>query len=113
MRRLRRPAQIGVGLALALAWALVGAAGDSHAADDPMLGKTAIGALDSWISADYKLATKFSLSAPGSISRISVYLYGSGTSGAQALRAIVYSDVGGAPDKLLSTSKEVTVAAKA
>jgi hypothetical protein len=51
-----------------------------------------------------KIASQFSLAASGTVTKMTAYLFGSGT--AQAIRLVIYSDVAGAPGTLLVQTNE-------
>jgi hypothetical protein len=72
------------------------------------LGKTSIGASADSFAADRKRVNAYTLSQPGTVSKLSIYLTPGGASGQQVLRGLIYADSGGAPGSLLSTSSELT-----
>jgi hypothetical protein len=80
-----------------------------QAAYGATFGNTTVGASSTYSSPDYVLASRFTLSADGAVSKVTASVKGSGTSGSQALRAVVYADFGGAPAGLKGTSQEVLV----
>src|SRR3989442_14048365 len=73
-------------------------------------GKTSVGASqDAGMFANYKIAHKAVLSAPGTVTKLSVYaIPGINSPSPQALRAVIYADEGGAPGALVATGSEVT-----
>jgi hypothetical protein len=73
-------------------------------------GKTTVGASTSYASSDYVLASRFTLGVQSTVSKLTASLSGSGTSGLQAVRGVVYADFGGAPAALKGSTQEVQVA---
>jgi len=60
------------------------------------------------MSADRKRANHFQLSTAGSVSKLTMYLAPTGTSGTQVLNGVIYADQGGSPGNLVGVSNEVT-----
>ena len=73
-------------------------------------GKTSVGAFaDGGIFADYKVVHAATLTVAGSVSKLSMYaIPGANAPSPQALKAVIYSDVGGSPGALVATGGEVT-----
>ena len=46
--------------------------------------------------------------APGSLSKLSIYLAPTGTSGQQLLKGLIYADSGGSPGALLASTEALT-----
>lgn len=75
------------------------------------IGKTAIGASNNKLAANFKSGNKVTLSTQGRFTKISAYLDGNGTgSGSQNVRALIYADSSGSPGALKATSAQVTIA---
>src|SRR5581483_2314768 len=60
-------------------------------------GKTSVGASSDAFGADRKRVNEYALSASGTVSKLSVYLQPSSTSGQQVIRGVIYADSGAAP----------------
>jgi hypothetical protein len=71
-------------------------------------GKTSVGSSSDTFVSDRKRVNRYALSAAGSISKLSVYLAPTGTSGQQVIEGLVYADSSGAPGALLGTSEQLT-----
>jgi thermitase len=73
-------------------------------------GKTAVGALrDMGMFSNYKVVHTATLPAAGSVTKLSVYAVpGANAPAAQALKAVIYSDLGGSPGPLVATGTEVS-----
>jgi calcineurin-like phosphoesterase family protein len=91
-------------LCAALAGALV------QEARGATFGKTTVGASTNYASSEYVLASRFTLGVQGTVSKLTASLSGSGTSGFQAVRGVVYADSGGVPTALKGSTQEVQVA---
>jgi hypothetical protein len=72
------------------------------------LGKTSVGKSSDALAADRKRANRYLLPVAGSISKLSMYLAPTGTSGEQVLEGVVYADSGGKPGGLLGVSQPLT-----
>ncbi|MFI4991619.1 MAG: hypothetical protein ACHQHO_12005 [Solirubrobacterales bacterium] len=70
-------------------------------------GKTSIGASSDSFSANRKRVSAFALPVAGAVSKLSVYLAATGTSGQQALEGVIYSDAAGKPGSLLAVSSQL------
>jgi hypothetical protein len=72
-------------------------------------GTTTVGALrDGGMFANYKIVHRATLSAPGAVTKLSLYAVpGIHSPAAQSLRALVYADSGGSPGALLAAGPEV------
>jgi hypothetical protein len=71
-------------------------------------GKTTVGASSDTFSAGRKRVNGYALPAAGSVTKLSVYLAPSQTSGQQVLKGLIYADSSGAPAALLGVSEQVT-----
>ena len=71
-------------------------------------GKTTVGASPESDPANLKGVLKYALPTAGTVSKLSVYLQPTGTSGQQVLEGVIYADSGGAPGALLGTSNPLT-----
>jgi subtilisin family serine protease len=71
-------------------------------------GKTAVGASSDYFLSERKRVNKYALPTPGSITKLSIYLTPTGTSGQQVIKGIIYADSGGKPAALLGVSEEFT-----
>jgi hypothetical protein len=72
-------------------------------------GKTSVGALhDGGMFANYKIVHSATLSASGSVTKLSLYaIPGSHSPSPQSLKAVIFADSGGSPGALLATGTEV------
>jgi hypothetical protein len=72
-------------------------------------GKTSVGAfVDGGLFAEYKIVQAATLPVAGSVSQLSVYAVpGLSSPSPQALRAVIYADLEGAPGALVATGSEV------
>ena len=57
---------------------------------------------------DRKRVNRYSIGVSGTLTKLSVYLQPTGTSGQQVLRGVIYADQGGAPGGLLGVTNEIT-----
>jgi hypothetical protein len=96
-------------LALAGAVACAGASSQAGAAGSSTFGNAAVGPSSVWLSPDYKAVSKFTLGESASVEKLTAYVWASGTSGSQPLKAVVYADSAGNPGALKAVSAEVTV----
>jgi iron transport multicopper oxidase len=71
-------------------------------------GKTSVGGSSDSFLADRKRVNRYALTSAGSLSKLSIYLAPTGTSGQQLLRGLVYADNGGAPGALLGSTEALT-----
>jgi hypothetical protein len=71
-------------------------------------GKTSVGASSDAFASDRKRVNRYALPTAGSVTKLSIYLAPTGTSGQQALRGLVYADANGAPGALLGVSEPLT-----
>jgi hypothetical protein len=88
-----------VGGAGARAWATGGTA---------TFGKTTVGGAADPIAADRKRVNRDALGAAATITKLSVYLEPTGTSGTQTIKGVIYADASGAPGALLGTTNALT-----
>jgi hypothetical protein len=71
-------------------------------------GKTSVGASSDTFVADRKRVNRYAIATAGSVSKLSVYLAPTGTSGQQVIEGLVYADSSGAPGALLGVSEQLT-----
>jgi subtilisin family serine protease len=71
-------------------------------------GKTTVGASSDVFSANRKRVNRYALSTTASLTKLSIYLAPTTTSGQQVLKGVVYADSGGAPGALLGTTEQLT-----
>jgi len=67
-------------------------------------GKTSVGASSESDPANLKGVNRYALPTAGSVSKLSVYLQPTGSSGQQSFEGVIYADSSGAPGALLGTS---------
>jgi len=72
-------------------------------------GKTTVGASSTYASPDYKIVSTFALGESATVQKLTASVLGSGTSGTQVLKGLIYSDSGGAPGVLQAVSQEVSI----
>lgn len=70
-------------------------------------GTNSVGGSSDTFSANLKRVNSYSLPASGSVTKLSVYLTPTGTSGQADIKGVIYSDSGGAPSSLLAVSNEL------
>jgi Calcineurin-like phosphoesterase len=102
-----RTCLIGCSVLAVAAVLLIGASAQAGAST---FGKTTVGATTVYASPDYKFVSSFTLPVDADVSKLTVNVKGSGTSGAQPMRGVIYADSAGVPASLKATSTEVTVA---
>jgi hypothetical protein len=73
-----------------------------------VFGVTTVGSSSDTMSADRKRVNRFQLSQAGSISKLTMYLAPTSTTGQQVIEGVIYSDQGGAPGTLLGVSNPLT-----
>ena len=73
-----------------------------------VFGKTTVGASSDTFLADRKRVNRYALPAAGSITKLSIYLAPTGTSGQQVMKGIIYSYVSGKPEALLGVTEQLT-----
>jgi iron transport multicopper oxidase len=78
------------------------------AAATATFGKTSVGALSDRFFSERKRVNRYALGAAGSVTKLSVYLAPTETSGQEVLKGLIYSDSGGAPSALLGLSEQFT-----
>jgi hypothetical protein len=90
--------------------------GCTHAEEPPpppppaptTFGKTTVGGSSDSFSANRKRVSRYPLTVPGSVTKLSIYLAPTGTSGSQALKGLVYADSSDAPGALLGATEQLT-----
>jgi subtilisin family serine protease len=73
-------------------------------------GTTSVGGSSDPIASDRKRVNRYQLSTAASVSKLSIYLQPTGTSGTQVLKGILYADSGGNPGALLGVSNQLSFA---
>jgi hypothetical protein len=71
-------------------------------------GTTSIGATADPLTMDRKRVNRYQLPVSASVSKLTVYLQPTGTSGSQLFTGLIYADSGGAPGALLGTTSQFT-----
>lgn len=72
------------------------------------LGKTTIGTSSDSLLVNRKRANRYSLTASGSVSKLSLYLSPTSNVGTETFRGLIYADSSGSPGRLLSESNELS-----
>jgi hypothetical protein len=71
-------------------------------------GKTNVGgSVDSFL-AERKRVNRYVLSVSATVSKLSIYLAPTSTTGEQVIKGLIYADAGGSPAALLATSAQLT-----
>jgi hypothetical protein len=71
-------------------------------------GNATVGTSTVTSAANEKRVSRYALPVSGSVSKLSVYLAPTETSGQQVMEGVIYSDAGGAPQALLAVSQQLT-----
>jgi subtilisin family serine protease len=71
-------------------------------------GKTTVGASSDNYLAERKRVSRYALPKAGSVSKLSIYLAPTSTSGQQVLKGVIYADSSGSPGALLGVSNQLT-----
>jgi hypothetical protein len=71
-------------------------------------GKTSVGASSDTFASERKRVNRYTLPTAGSVTKLSVYLSPTATSGQEVLKGIVYADNAGAPGALLGVTEQLT-----
>ncbi|HEX4187041.1 MAG TPA: S8 family serine peptidase [Solirubrobacteraceae bacterium] len=71
-------------------------------------GKTSVGGSSDTYAAGRKRVNRYALPVAGTVSKLSIYLAPTATTGQQLLEGIIYADSGGAPGALIATSSQLT-----
>ncbi|HEV7584507.1 MAG TPA: S8 family serine peptidase [Solirubrobacteraceae bacterium] len=71
-------------------------------------GKTSVGASSDSYAANRKRVNHYTLPVPGTVSKLSIYLAPTATSGQQVLKGVIYADSAGVPAALLAVSGQLT-----
>jgi len=71
-------------------------------------GLTTVGAVNTAVGPDKKRVSRYTLSQTGDVSKLSLYVAGTGVAGTQVVRGVIYADAGGEPGALLGTTAEVS-----
>src|SRR5437764_2828283 len=88
--------------------AMAGCVETSPPPPPPTFGKTSVGATADTFASERKRVNSYALSVSGSVTKLSVYLAPTGTSGQQVLKGVIYSDAAGKPETLLGVSEQLT-----
>ena len=70
-------------------------------------GKTGVGALSGKYTPNHKSVNSYALATAGAVSKLSIYLAPTTTSGQQLMKGVIYADTGAAPGALLGVSATV------
>jgi subtilisin family serine protease len=73
-------------------------------------GKTTVGANSDVFGNDRKRVNEYALSVNATVSKLTIYLQPTSTSGTQPIKGVIYADSGGAPGSLLAVSNQLTFA---
>ncbi|MFI4993910.1 MAG: hypothetical protein ACHQCH_09895, partial [Solirubrobacterales bacterium] len=70
-------------------------------------GKTSVGASSDTFASERKRVNRYALPTAGSVTKLSVYLTPTATSGQEVLKGIIYADNAGAPGALLGVTEQL------
>ena len=101
------PRAVVIGLSALWLGASAGAAPAAGAAT-ATFGKTTVGASSDYFVSERKRMNAYALPEAGSVTKLSVYLAPTSTSGQQVLEGVIYSDNAGKPQALLGVSEQLT-----
>jgi Subtilase family/Invasin, domain 3 len=87
---------------------ITGQATLTQTAPTPTLGHTSIGASSDRFASDRKRVNRYALAADGTVTKLSVYLLPTSTSGQQVIQGVIYADSGGTPGSLIATTNAFT-----
>jgi hypothetical protein len=79
----------------------------ASAAGPATFGKTSVGASVDVFAADRKRVNRYALPVAGSVTKLTVYLSPTTTSGQQLIKGVIYSDTSGKPQALLGESEQL------
>jgi iron transport multicopper oxidase len=82
--------------------------GTGTAPSTATFGKTSVGASSDTFVSERKRVNRYTLTTPGSVTKLSVYLVPTGTAGQQLMKGLIYADSGSAPGALLGVSEQLT-----
>ena len=71
-------------------------------------GKTTVGASSDTFASERKRVNRYALPTAGSVTKLTVYLAPTSTSGQEVLKGIIYADTGTAPGALLGVTEQLT-----
>jgi len=71
-------------------------------------GKSAVGASSDTFLAERKRVNRYALPVAGRVTKLSIYLAHTATTGQQSLKGLIYADGGGSPGALLGVSEPLT-----
>jgi len=70
-------------------------------------GTTTVGASKDTFASERKRVNRYALPEAGAVTKLSVYLEPTATTGQEVLKGLIYSDVGGKPEALLGASEQL------
>ena len=71
-------------------------------------GKTSVGASSDTFVSERKRVNRYALAEPGTVTKLTVYLVPTATSGSQVMKGIIYADTGTAPGALVAVTEQFT-----
>jgi hypothetical protein len=71
------------------------------------IGRTSVGLFPGSMSANLKRANRYSLATSASVTKLSVYLQPTATSGQQPIEGVVYKDLAGSPGALVASTSQL------
>jgi hypothetical protein len=92
---------------LALLASLTAGAG-AQASSAATFGKATVGAASDTFLSGRKRVNRYALPSAGAVSKLSVYLAPTATTGEQALEGVIYADSAGKPQALIAVSQQLT-----
>jgi subtilisin family serine protease len=87
---------------------ITGQATLTQTAPTPTFGKTSVGANSDRFAPDRKRVNRYALTADGTVTKLSIYLQPTSTSGQQVIQGVIYADSGGTPSSLLGATNPLT-----
>jgi hypothetical protein len=85
----------------------LGIAQTSLALTTSTMGTMSVGPFPGYMSANLKRANRYSLPTSGSVTKLSVYLQPTSTSGQQPIEGVIYKDLVGSPGALVATTNQL------
>ncbi|HEX3511570.1 MAG TPA: hypothetical protein VHT27_10800, partial [Solirubrobacteraceae bacterium] len=104
----RRIALGGAGVLACALLLMAFGAGLSHASGTATFGNTSVGGSSDSFAANRKRVSEYALPVAASVSKLSIYLAPTGTSGQQVLEGVIYEDASGKPAGLIATTSPLT-----
>jgi subtilisin family serine protease len=80
----------------------------SAPAGSATFGTTTVGGRSDAMLPDRKRVNRYQLSVAGSVTKLSIYLQSTGTSGTQVIKGVLYADSAGKPGALVATTSELS-----